>query len=405
MSYRSFCDFLPPDDWAIPRPLSPPNNPPPIQEDRGSNGGEGSSTDTKGSISPPDSPLLIEDQESSNSGGSTIDTPNIREEAIIPSTEIQGSNRGDSTTRTLNIFEDNNRALTLNQEFNSPLTPIQEPNSDGPTTRTRTIPEDTTGGPSNEIQRPNRRSRSPTRRSRDQTIFDELVSVAQTVRNARIELRRHGRGDPLPEIDPIVSLLPLRRPLPERDFMRLEDLRRGPLPEQDFVRLEDLRRENGSGGATSGRSYEDALLEAIHMIRVLRVQVDAALRPRQSTPTSFPPLPSFISLPPTLNSHIHPINEVGSQSLVSVYDLPPDERSCCICRVEFFVSSYGTTAELHAAMKPEDVDEESRELCVPTKLARCGHIVGDRCMRLWVENCEARGVRGECPVCRTRLVF
>ena len=100
-----------------------------------------------------------------------------------------------------------------------------------------------------------------------------------------------------------------------------------------------------------------------------------------------------------INSHIPIINIVEEHHLVSVSDLPVEDRICCICRVEFLNSVYETTAEIHARIDPQGIDEDSRDLCVPTKLP-CGHIAGDRCIRAWVDSCMSRASYAECPACR-----
>ena len=100
-----------------------------------------------------------------------------------------------------------------------------------------------------------------------------------------------------------------------------------------------------------------------------------------------------------INTHIPIISVVEEHNLVCVLDLPVDERICCICRLGFFHSVYGTTTEIHARLDPRGIDEDSRGLCVPTKLP-CGHIVGDKCIDAWITHSLSRGSFAECPVCR-----
>lgn len=106
-------------------------------------------------------------------------------------------------------------------------------------------------------------------------------------------------------------------------------------------------------------------------------------------------------LPPVeqINSHIRAVNFVHGHALVNVSDLPVEERICFICRMEYFESVHGTTTEIHARMDPQNINEHSEELCVPTKL-QCGHIVGHRCIRLWINNSLRNGVDARCPICR-----
>ena len=108
------------------------------------------------------------------------------------------------------------------------------------------------------------------------------------------------------------------------------------------------------------------------------------------------------TMPPRepINSHIHAHNFVDGLALVRVSDLPAEERFCCICRTDYFHAHTVTTTEIYARMFPDRIDEESREKCVPVKL-RCGHIVGDRCIRQWIESSLSRFLNGRCPVCRT----
>lgn len=97
--------------------------------------------------------------------------------------------------------------------------------------------------------------------------------------------------------------------------------------------------------------------------------------------------------------HLDITDYVHDHNLVPVSSLHEDDRTCIICRMPFFDSEFLTTTEHHATIDPS-LDEESRKLCVPDKLA-CGHIVGHKCMRLWVEKVNFRkGRPGTCPVCR-----
>ena len=100
-----------------------------------------------------------------------------------------------------------------------------------------------------------------------------------------------------------------------------------------------------------------------------------------------------------INSHIKVVNVVQGLPLVKVSDLPIEDRTCCICRTEYFHNIYVITAEMYAREFPGRIDEETQEKCVPVKM-RCGHIVGDRCIVQWIDSSLSRFMNARCPVCR-----
>lgn len=96
------------------------------------------------------------------------------------------------------------------------------------------------------------------------------------------------------------------------------------------------------------------------------------------------------------NTHIQAWGHGGGPSFVAVSDLPSDDRRCCICQEEFY--DFGPVTPNFPS--ESYADAKNRKQCRPAKL-RCGHIVGDKCLRLWMNNSLRRGLNARCPICRT----
>jgi hypothetical protein len=64
---------------------------------------------------------------------------------------------------------------------------------------------------------------------------------------------------------------------------------------------------------------------------------------------------------------------------------PSSLRRCLVCKIEYTPSS------------------SSSRTCTPVRLRRCGHFVGDRCIREWIDVCTTSMKIARCPLCRTYL--
>ena len=200
----------------------------------------------------------------------------------------------------------------------------------------------------------------PTGGSTSRTRYTDEELAERNLRNLGIHVRRRLRSMPYERI------LELRRLIPSS--------RGGSAPE---LNTESPRSNGGSTtGAPNMYEHLDALIQGL-----LEPQEQDSNEPEklEALRRALAPFVPFMC-------HSHPF--------VSVSDLPVEERICCICRLDFCVSvDYSdTTTEVH--------DEEYRDLCVPIRL-RCGHIVGDNCIGLWVDHSLERGLDGRCPFCRT----
>lgn len=102
---------------------------------------------------------------------------------------------------------------------------------------------------------------------------------------------------------------------------------------------------------------------------------------------------------------IPPLTAAEKLTPVSASDLPPDERNCFICGLEYSsTGTYITLEERGQLMDGSRIDEEeARQECVPVKLP-CGHIVGDKCIHLWARTNTRRQLDVTCPSCRTVLL-
>lgn len=89
---------------------------------------------------------------------------------------------------------------------------------------------------------------------------------------------------------------------------------------------------------------------------------------------------------------------VESLPRVSVLDLQAEDSFCCLCHAEFFRPQMVTTDD-------RKTDSLRRIRCVPVELP-CGHIMGNKCLRNWVDTCmsDNKG-HGTCPLCRDVILL
>lgn len=210
------------------------------------------------------------------------------------------------------------------------------------------------------------------------------LRYAQSLRDARNGIRHRFNSsavEPLPYLDPL-------------------------LPPTPGDSAQDLRSHGGStiGGRTvreelnaliqdlsEASALTEPLLEAAQRVEELigleesegGEEADQQEQEQAPNQSDGRPEETSRSSAPSEPTNSHPVH-----AFISVSDLPDDERSCCICRVDFF---------------DPDRHTSNRELCIAIKL-QCGHVVGDRCIRLWVDDSLKRGLDGTCPMCRT-IVF
>lgn len=167
----------------------------------------------------------------------------------------------------------------------------------------------------------------------------------------------------------------------------------GSVSDERILQLASRLRSFGGGPAQepnteNQRSNGDSTIVAQNMHELLDAYIQALLEVQGSNESEEGGLDDLKrALDPFIPIMTH------AQPCVSVAALPPEDRFCCICRMEFCdtVDYTDITTEIH--------DDDDRELCVPIRL-RCGHIVGDNCLGEWIGRSLERRLDCTCPVCR-----
>ena len=88
---------------------------------------------------------------------------------------------------------------------------------------------------------------------------------------------------------------------------------------------------------------------------------------------------------------------VANLPRVSISNMPPEDSFCAICRDEY-IDPPRIIFNPITRLPPNDPSR-----CVAVKL-QCGHIMGDKCIRRWVDRRLKREYHAKCPYCQKLLI-